>query len=257
MQSLKVELIQTVQYWEDIAKNLQHFEAKLGQVKDADLILLPEMFSTSFTMKTELAEKWETSTTKQWLIQQAQRTAAAIYTSFIVEDSGQFYNRGVFVEPSGKIHHYDKRKCFSLAREDEYFTAGSGSTIVDYKGWKIQLQICYDLRFPEILRNTWNQETQSPAYDLMLFVANWPAKRSLHWTTLLRARAIENQCFVLGLNRVGLDGNNFAYAGQSAIISVLGTYLIAPTEDDNNLSTTLDFNQLTEERRMLPFLKDQ
>lgn len=257
MQNLNVQLIQTTQVWEDISANLHHFEDKLKACTGADLILLPEMFSTSFTMQTQLAEDWESSKTKNWLIQQAKFYNSAIYTSFIVKDGASLFNRGVFVEPNGGLHVYDKRKCFSLAKEDEYFSAGKERKVIEYKGWKIQLQICYDLRFPEIQRNLWNSEKKEPTYDILLFVANWPAKRSPHWTALLKARAIENQCFVLGLNRIGLDGNDFAYDGQSAMIDALGNYLAGPSTQEEILVSTLSFNDLTDTRTKIPFLKDQ
>lgn len=257
MQSLNVRLVQTTQYWEDVDQNLAHFEQLLSTIEDADLVLLPEMFQTSFSMNTSYAEEWEASRTKAWLVQQSSQLNTAIYTSFMVKHGGVFYNRGVFVEPNGTLHVYDKRKCFSLAKEDEYFTAGSERKIVNYKGWKIQLQICYDLRFPEIQRNLWIHETNEPSYDLLLFVANWPARRIKHWSALLKARAIENQCFVLGLNRVGLDGNDFEYNGQSTVVDALGEYLIQPTDADKILETSLVYEDLKEIQGKLSFLKDQ
>jgi predicted amidohydrolase len=174
----------------------------------------------------------------------------------MVKEAGLFYNRGVFVKPNGQVETYDKRKAFGLGGEDVVFTPGTTETIVDYKGWKINLQICYDLRFPELIRNRVEQNGLA-AYDVLLYVANWPDKRTTHWTTLLQARAIENQCFVLGVNRVGTDGNNLSYSGASAAYDGLGQTITFMNDQEGMHSFVLSPKELSDLRRSLPFLKDR
>lgn len=257
MQDLKITLVQCTQFWEDKSQNLAHFETLLEQIGDTDLILLPEMFHTGFTMNAKvLAEKMENSLAMNWLKTQVKKCNAAIYTSFIAEEDGNYFNRGVFVFPNEEFVIYDKRKLFTLAKEDESFTAGKKPVIVEYKNWKINLQICYDLRFPEISRNSVNKQNVF-SYDLSLYVANWPERRVHHWKSLLVARAIENQSYVAGLNRVGKDGNEFVYSGDSNIINSLGEKL---TEDfpheERAVTLTLFKSHLDEVRKSLNFLKD-
>ena len=255
MQNLKVSLIQANQVWEDKKANYENYEQLLADVS-ADLILLPEMFNTGFSMNIlELAEEWETSTAIAWLQRTAKQKNAAIYTSLIIKEDGATYNRGVFVYPSGERHFYDKRKTFGLAGEDQFFKSGEKETIVEYLGWKIQLQICYDLRFPEIARNRIDK-TGNPAYDIILYVANWPDKRITHWDALLKARAIENQCFIFGCNRVGVDSNKLIYSGHSNVLSPSGEAMGNNFEIEGSLYFEIDFSSLEDIRTKLPFLKD-
>lgn len=257
MQDLNITLIQCSQFWEDKTQNLNHFETLLNQVDTTDLILLPEMFHTAFSMNAQnLAENCENSTALTWLKDKAKEKNAAFYTSFIAEENGKFYNRGVFVYPNGETLFYDKRKLFTLAKEDETFTPGEKQVIVSYKNWNINLQICYDLRFPEISRNKLNKQNVSD-YDLCLYVANWPERRAPHWKALLLARAIENQCFVAGLNRVGTDGKDLTYSGDSIIYSPLGEKLVGdfPSEE-KIISCTISKTSINEIREKLNFLKD-
>ena len=221
MSDLKITLVQADQKWEDKLANLANYDQLLLNV-ETDLIVLPEMFHTGFSMNVnELFETNEKGVGIEWLLKTSKEKNAAIYTSLIIKENESFYNRGVFVEPSGKITTYDKRKSFGLAKEDLFFTAGTGSTIVNYKGVKIQLQICYDLRFPEIVRNEINSNGE-PMYDLICYVANWPEKRIAAWDTLLKARSIENMAYCIGVNRTGKDGNKHRYTGHSAVYNVLG-----------------------------------
>lgn len=257
MHDLRLALAQVNQMWEDKAANLSHFEQVLQDLPEADLILLPEMFHTAFTMNADaLAEHMEDSMALNWLRELAARKNAAIYTSFIVRDTGRLYNRGVFMEPSGALHVYDKRKTFGLAGESDIYSSGNREQIVEYKGWKINLQICYDLRFPENVRNG-IAEDGNPRYDLLLYVANWPERRALHWHTLLQARAIENQCFVAGANRVGTDANGLHYSGGSAVFNALGLEELsfAPGEESARI-VPLSLSGLQETRTKLPFLID-
>lgn len=255
MQDLRITFIQADQIWEDKTANLKHYEELLKSVSESDLILLPEMFQTGFSMNTgELAEKMETSSGISWLKQQAELKNAAFYTSLIIEENGKYYNRGVFVEPGGKITCYDKRKLFGMAEESIHFTAGSNEVIVDYLGWKINLQICYDLRFPENIRN--GEIDGLPAYDLLLYVANWPERRIHHWSTLLPARAIENQCYVAGLNRVGTDNSGLSYTGQSKLINLLGEEISNLSNFESVITQSISYHEQAQLREKLPFLKD-
>lgn len=257
MQDLKVAIVQANQVWEDKEANFKNFERLLEKVENIDLILLPEMFHTGFSMNAEeLAESMEESKGLEWLKQLAKNKNSAIYTSLIIKENGKFFNRGVFVHPKGIIEKYDKRKTFGLAGEDKIYTAGLNETIVNYKGWNLQLQICYDLRFPEIVRNR-IAPNQLPAYDVILYVANWPQKRSEHWKTLLKARAIENQCYVLGVNRVGKDGKEMEYCGDSMIIDALGSEIKCEHSEELVKITQLSAIKLKQTREVLPFLKDR
>ena len=256
MQNLKVTLVQADQIWEDKEANCRNYDRLLTGI-DTDLIVLPEMFQTGFSMNVNsLSEDYGSSNSIEWLQGISKEKDATIYTSLILKDGSDIYNRGVFIKPSGEIETYDKRKSFGLAGEDHFFSAGKSETIVNYKGWNIQLQICYDLRFPEIVRNR-ILSNQKPAYDVILYVANWPAKRSLHWNTLLNARAIENQSFVIGVNRVGQDQKGHQYTGDSKMISPLGEEQPLTKNNEEIKTFVLEMNVLEEIREMLPFLKDR
>lgn len=253
---MKITLVQADQRWEDKSLNLENYSYLLNTIQETDLILLPEMFHTGFTMNaSELAENMDTGVGIEWLKANALEKNAAFYTSLIIEDSGHYYNRGVFVRPNGRIEYYDKRKCFGLAGEDEVYSAGNHQVIVEYLGWKIQLQICYDLRFPEIVRNHLSRYG-NPDYDLILYVANWPEKRNLHWQSLLVARAIENQCYVAGLNRVGVDGNHLKYSGDSQLVNALGISEKLRPSNQETRTFVMNLNELNEIRESLPFLRD-
>jgi predicted amidohydrolase len=256
MQDLKVSLIQADQFWEDATANLEKFNSFISQLTDSDLIVLPEMFHTSFSMNSSLAEEWFENPIIAQLKGWAAEHQSAIYTSLMVRENEHYFNRGVFVEPSGNVSYYNKRRSFGLGGEDKIFTEGTSETIVEYKGWKFNLQICYDLRFPELIRNRIETNRQS-AYDVLLYVANWPEKRVLHWSTLLKARAIENQCYTIGVNRVGVDGNNIVYPGASAIYDVLGSTLLEMDNQEAVQTCTLSWTDLQQLRIQLPFLKDR
>ena len=256
MPDLRTVLVQANQIWEDKAANLRHYEELLGNVGEADLVVLPEMFHTGFSMNAaELAEDSD-GPGIAWLKQQAAARNCAFYASLIASEGGKYLNRGVFVGPDGSVHTYDKRKCFTLAGEDRTYTAGTREVIVEFRGWKLQLQICYDLRFPEIVRNRLDA-SGNPAYDAILYVANWPQRRSLHWQTLLRARAIENQCYVIGVNRVGEDGKGLTYSGDSACIDLLGKEIACPAGQETVSVLTLSRSELDSTRAAIPFLKDR
>lgn len=256
MQNLKVSLVQTEQYWEDKSKNLQHLTELLAEVETTDLIILPEMFNTGFSMNVDKLSENIEGESIQWLKALSKQKNAAVMASLIIVAQDKFYNRLVFIYPDNEeIAYYDKRQRFTLAKEDQYFSAGTSKTILSYKGWKINLQVCYDLRFPEIARNSVQEGTFD--YDLLIYVANWPAKRSHHWKQLLIARAIENQCYTIGVNRVGTDDNELAYSGDSVLINPNGEadFLKPNKEEVRTFEITKD--ELSTLRQTLPFLKDR
>jgi predicted amidohydrolase len=255
MQDLKIALVQANQVWENKSANFSTYEKLLDGHDELDVIVLPEMFHTGFSMEVNsLSETMSHSSGLDWLKKMAYLKNAAIYTSLIIHEEPYFFNRGIFVFPDGTIEYYDKLKSFGLAGEDKTYTAGTAKKIVTYKGWKIQLQICYDLRFPEICRN--DLTADSPAYDILLFVANWPSKRSAHWKALLTARAIENQAYVAGVNRVGTDGNGLEYSGDSLWVDALGEKQHAEAFAQEVKIVQAVHNDLLTIRKALPFLKD-
>lgn len=256
MNALNITLVQANQIWENKQANLENYERLLTSTINTDLILLPEMFNTGFSMNAEqLAEKMEDSPSIEWLKKVSLAKNAAIYTSLIVEDGDCFYNRGVFVA-EGKVKAvYDKLKTFGLAGEDQIFARGDKSVIVNYKGWNIQLQICYDLRFPEITLN--KLVDAKPEYDLLLYVANWPERRAMHWKNLLPARAIENQCYIAAVNRVGVDAINLNYSGDSCLLDLHGKEVIQVENVEQVYTSQISLEELVEMRQKLPFLKDR
>jgi len=250
MNELKLAVIQSFLHWGDKEKNLKSFSAKLEQVGEVDIIVLPETFSTGFCMK-QAAQYAESSDgkTMEWLANQAQKYDAVITGSHMVEDNGNYYNRLIWMRPDGTFESYDKRHLFRLAYEQNYFTAGENKKIVTLKGWNINLNICYDLRFPVWCRNIDNE------YDLLLFVANWPKKRIDHWKQLLKARAIENLSYVVGCNRIGMDGTQTDHCGNSSIISPMGIVLKQSIKEEI-IHITLEKKILESVRNRLQFYKD-
>ena len=215
MRDLRTTLVQSMLHWEDAAANRALFAGKFEGLKGTtDLIVLPEMFTTGFTMNTVLAETMDGATV-QWIKEQAAKTDAAIYGSVIISDGGKVFNRGLFVTPDGTVKHYDKRHLFRFANETDHFAPGMERVVVEWREWRVLLQICFDLRFPVFARNKGD-------YDAALYVANWPEARSYPWSQLLIARAIENQCCVIGVNRVGMDGKGIHYTGDSVAIDPKG-----------------------------------
>jgi predicted amidohydrolase len=246
---LNITLVQTEIIWEDIAANLTMLDAKLAAVSETDLIVLPEMFSTGFSMNTSLAETMNGSAI-QWMKKIAQEKSCVVTGSLMIEEENKFYNRLIWMRPDGSLENYDKRHLFSLSEEPKHYTAGNKLLVTELKGWKFLPLICFDLRFPVWSRNVHN-------YDAIIYVANWPQKRSLAWKTLLQARAIENQCYVIGLNRVGNDGNGIYHSGDSAIINAEGSYLYHKSDWEDISTITLDKSAMTTTRRKFPFLDEK
>lgn len=251
-ENLRIAVLQVDLAWENVIKNLDIFSEKLEQIQgDVDLIILPEMFSTGFSMNAEeLAEPPE-GPALQWMQKVARQRNAAVTGSLIVKDEGNYYNRLYFVFPDATYKTYDKRHTFTLAREDETYTAGDKRLIVEYKGWKICPLICYDLRFPVWSRNTEN-------YDLLIYVANWPETRIHAWDVLLQARAIENMSWCVGVNRTGKDGNNYQYNGHTAVYDCLGKSMFNTSREiEFTEVVTIDKASLQETRGKLKFLQDR
>ena len=219
MDLFRISLVQFDIGWEEPVKNRAKLESLLEPlIGQSDLILLPEMFTTGFSLNArQLAETMEGESVA-WMKYQAKRTGSAIAGSLIIEENGRYFNRFLFVTPTDLLFYYDKRHLFSMGEENQFFNRGKKRVVVNYKGWRIALFVCYDLRFP-----VWCRSIKDA--DLMLFTANWPENRSIVWQTLTQARAIENQLYVAGVNRIGTDGANISYAGQSRVIGPRGNIL--------------------------------
>ncbi|WP_281847769.1 nitrilase family protein [Olleya namhaensis] len=249
---LNVAIIQANLAWENPIENRLNFTQKIeGLTSTVDLIVLPEMFTSGFTMSPHLVAETMDGATLQWMLTLAKQKTAAIVGSVVIEDSGQYYNRLVFVHPDGKIDSYNKRHTFTLAGEDKVYVKGDQVVIVDYKGFKIKPLVCYDLRFPVWARIQVN-------FDILLYVANWPTKRITAWDTLLQARAIENMCYCIGVNRVGLDANNYEYPGHSAAYNVLGNALTNLKPNIEGVTeVVLSKSHVDNTRNKLRFLEDK
>ncbi len=255
MSSLSITLIQTRLHWEDKAANLAMLEQKIQTVSGkTEVVVLPEMFSTGFSMKPSLLAESMSGQTVQWMQRLAQTHRVILTGSVIIAEEGCYYNRLIWMLPNGQYGYYDKRHLFAFAGEDQHYTAGSKRLITSVKGWRINVQVCYDLRFPVWARQ--QSQTEQPEYDLLLYVANWPQRRSHAWKTLLQARAIENQCYVAGVNRVGADGNAIDHNGDSMVIDPLGELLYHKVQEEDVFTITLQKEPLEEVRTRFPFWKD-
>lgn len=247
---LSIAFIQTSLFWHEPEKNRASFSDKIRSLEQGvDLIVLPEMFTTGFTMTPEAIDKNQGIKTLQWMKFEAHTSNAAVAGSIPFYENGQYTNRLFFVEPNGNYQSYDKRHTFTLAGEHLTYASGKEQLIVEYKGFRICPLICYDLRFPVWSRNTAN-------YDLLLYVANWPKPRISAWDTLLKARAIENMAYCIGVNRIGKDHNHNEYCGHSACYDALGNQLVFSTKDEV-LSVIIHKDHLTETRTKLRFLEDR
>jgi predicted amidohydrolase len=247
MQDLTITLIQTALHWENVQANLNELEEKLWTINEpTDLILLPEMFNSGFSMHARLLAEPMNLTTTKWMKQMAAQKQTVICGSFIVQEKGHYFNRLLWVEPSGKIDQYDKRHLFRMAEEHKTFSEGNKKLIVSLNGWNICPLVCYDLRFPVWSRNRNNE------YDLLLYVANWPAARQSAWNTLLPARAVENLCYVAGLNRCEEDGNGIIYQGDSRVDDFYGNNLLHMGNQEEITTVTLSAEKLKKYREKFP-----
>lgn len=237
--------------WENPTENRNNFEQKINGINEViDLIVLPEMFTSGFTMNPKKVAETMQGETVSWLIKLAKAKNCAITGSLVITENENYYNRLLFVFPDGKIEFYDKRHLFTLAGEDKVYTSGKEKLIVTYKGFKICPLICYDLRFPVFTRNVEN-------YDLLIYVANWPKPRMNAWDILLKARAVENMSYVIGVNRIGNDNNHLDYVGHSQAIDFLGNYLVEPQENEGVFIVEIDKEKQDETRSKLAFLNDK
>lgn len=253
MGRLHCTLIQADLYWEDKEKNLLQLAEMLKNKGPQELVILPEMFNTGFSMRPELLAETMEGETIQWMRRMASQHRIILAGSLIIRENNQYYNRLIWMQPDGAVATYDKRHRFALAGEDQFFAAGEHRLITQANGWRILWQICYDLRFPVWSRQ---QTINRPEYDLLVYVANWPDKRSHAWRSLLIARAIENQCYVIGVNRVGTDGNGLEHLGDSMVVDPMGQVLAQITGKPGTETVVLDKNVLEEIRSRLPFWKD-
>lgn len=260
MSDLVLACVQSQQFWEDKAANFAHFDGMLvaEKLSDVDVLVFPEMFHTGFSMNAEvLAEEMHGSPGITWLQDVAAKHDCLTIASLIIKDEVRFFNRMVACYPQGEMAWYDKAHLFSLAGEDSKFTAGTARQIIPFRNWKINLQVCYDLRFPESCRNAIGADGLAE-YDLLVYVANWPQKRITHWDTLIPARAIENQCYVAAVNRVGEDGNGIVYDGHSMVVNAMGEKEACYGHGEELLfKTALSLEKLVATRKMIPFLKDK
>lgn len=255
MSSLSFTLIQTKLFWEDSTSNLEMLASKIGSIKEkTQVVVLPEMFSTGFSMQPKLfAEKMDGKTV-QWMKQQASKNNIILCGSVIIEEDNKFYNRFIWMQPNGIYATYNKKHLFAFAGENNHYTAGANQIITQTNGIKVKPLICYDLRFPVWAR----QQSNNPAdmYDVLLYVANWPERRNHAWKSLLVARAIENQCYVIAVNRVGNDGNDISHSGDSMIINPLGEVVYCKTNEEAIFTYTINKHEIEEVRTKFPFYKD-
>ena len=249
---MRLTIVQTALSWENPDANRLMFSQKLASLRNSsDLIVLPEMFTTGFSMDTaKLAEPMD-GPTMEWMVKTASELNAAITGSFICTENGRFYNRLLFVFPDGKFEYYDKKHLFGLGGEQEHFSTGNKKLVLEWKGFRIQPLICYDLRFP-----VWSRNDPGQAYDLLLYVANWPIRRAHHWRSLLAARAVENQSFVAGVNIVGSDGNGLEYSGDSSLYDFSGQQIFQVSGKEGMVTVEISMEELQQYRRQLPFLAD-
>lgn len=250
---LLVTVIQSNLFWENVDQNLNQLQIKINLISEpTDLIVLPEMFTTGFTMKPEKFAESHDGKGLSWMKKIAIEKSVAVVGSISVKENEQYYNRLYWVFPDGTFQFYNKRHLFSMGNEPNHYVAGEAKISIEYKGWRILPLVCYDLRFP-----VWSRNTNKNPYDVLIYVANWPAVRSYPWKHLLIARAIENQCFVVGVNRVGEDGNKISHSGDSLIINAKGEIINNTLTNEEMLETTqLNKNELIEFRKAFPVLND-
>ncbi len=251
MSDLKVTLIQSPLFWQNVSENRKMFEEKITQLKEStDLIILPEMFTTGFTMEAAKFAESMDGPTVEWMQSIASKFNVHLIGSLIIEEDGRFFNRLIWASPSGQLAWYDKRHLFRMAGEHEVYTAGKGLLTVQVKGWRVRPFVCYDLRFPVWSRNV------KLSYDLAIYIANWPERRRHAWRTLLQARAAENQVFVAGVNRIGTDGLGIKYSGDSLIADPVGNLIKDLQSEEATITCTLSYDQLNQFRQKFPSWKD-
>lgn len=273
MSTLSISLIQSSLVWENKKANLQQLEEKIMGLEKTEVVILPEMFSTGFSMQPEKLAEEMGGETMEWMKSVAAKKRVILTGSVMIQEGGQYYNRLIWMLPNGDFGQYDKRHLFAFAGEEKHYAAGGKRLIARVKGWKLNLQICYDLRFP-----VWSRQKNEPTlmeddqdfggpvyqpsapssseYDVLIYVANWPERRAHAWKTLLQARAIENQSYVIGVNRVGEDGNGIYHSGDSMVVDPLGDVLFTKAHEECVHTILLEREHLDGIRQKLPFLRD-
>ncbi|MBL7765393.1 MAG: amidohydrolase [Chitinophagaceae bacterium] len=252
MSTLSFTLVQTALHWEDAAANRKMFEEKLNQLSPTEIVVLPETFSTGFSMNPSTLAETMQGETVQWMKSMAEKHKIILTGSLIIKENEHYHNRLIWMLPNGQCGHYDKRHLFSYAGEDVAFTPGEKRLITQVKGWKICTLICYDLRFP-----VWSRQHTDGEYDVLLYMANWPERRIAAWNSLLRARAIENQCYVVAVNRIGEDGNGHQYPGDSCVIDPMGEIIYQNRGGEDMKTISLNKEELIKVRTQFPFQKDK
>ncbi len=255
MSTLTITTIQSNLFWEDKQANMQMLQQKIDSITDkTEIVILPEMFTTGFSMQPELFAETMDGETAEWMKMVSNKNGIVLTGSAMIEEDGKYFNRLIWMLPNGQFGYYDKRHLFAYGEEDKHYNRGNKRLIASVKGWKINLQICYDLRFPVWARQ--QPKDGAPEYDVLIYVANWPERRSHAWKTLLCARAIENQCYVIGVNRVGDDAKNIHYSGNSLVIDPMGQVLYHMADEEDINTITLSKEKLEEVRTRFPFLND-
>jgi omega-amidase len=255
MSTLTITTIQSNLFWEDKQANMQMLQQKIDSITDkTEIVILPEMFTTGFSMQPELFAETMDGETVEWMKMVSNKNGIVLTGSVMIEEAGKYFNRLIWMLPNGQFGYYDKRHLFAYGEEDKHYSSGNKRLIASVKGWKINLQVCYDLRFPVWARQ--QPKDGAAEYDVLIYVANWPERRSHAWKTLLCARAIENQCYVVGVNRVGDDAKNIHYSGNSLVIDPMGQVLYHMAEDEDINTITLSKEKLEEVRTRFPFLND-
>lgn len=253
MSQLHIAMLQSITHWEDPSANRTMYDKKIKSLEQVHLVILPETFNTGFSMKAQQNAETMDGETVTWMKELAHEKNCILCGSVFIQEEEAIYNRLLWVLPTKQVGYYNKRHLFSLAKEHEHYTAGDQRVIAQVNGFKINLQVCYDLRFP-----VWSRQQHPDEFDVLLYVANWPEPRVEAWKTLLRARAIENQCYVLGVNRVGEDGHGMRYTGASSVIDPQGHVLVCKENgEEENILATLDKQRVAETRSTFPFLQDK
>ncbi len=257
MSTLTITTIQSNLIWEDKTANLQQLQQKIDSIEEkTEIVVLPEMFTTGFSMRAkELAETMDGETV-EWMKMVSNKNGIVLTGSVMIEEGGKYYNRLIWMLPNGQYGYYDKRHLFAYGEEDQHYSSGNKRLIASVKGWGINLQVCYDLRFPVWARQSFDSAKDKSEYDVLIYVANWPERRSHAWKTLLCARAIENQCYVVGVNRVGDDAKNIHYSGNTLVIDPIGQVLYHMADEEDINTITLSKEKLDEVRTKFPFLND-
>jgi len=259
LENLIVSIIQTSLHWQNRAANLKHFEKLMAQIDKSNMIVLPEMFTSGFTMQATQVADVANGEVLQWMQSMAFKKQAVITGSTVIKEEGKFYNRLIWVKPDGTFEHYNKRHLFRMANENEHYAEGKSRLITRLNDWRICPLVCYDLRFPAWSRNiNFSQNFErNHQYDILIYVANWPERRSHAWKSLLVARAIENQCYVVGVNRIGTDGNDIAYSGDSMVINPLGEVISNTKAHQESVETlNLNLSELLNFRKSFPANED-